>query len=64
MDPLLADKKQAAEALNVSLRTIDNLVARGELRVTRIGRRVLIPIAELRRLVSETKSSRDADDVK
>jgi len=64
MEALLANKKQAAEALNVSLRTIDNLVARGELRVTRIGRRVLVPIAELRRLVGQTKSSKDADDVR
>jgi excisionase family DNA binding protein len=53
MTPLLATKKQAAAALNVSQRTIHNLIARGELRARRIGRRVLIPIAELRRLAGD-----------
>jgi excisionase family DNA binding protein len=55
MDPLLATKKQAAEVLNVSQRTVHNLIARGGLRTRRIGRRVLIPIVELRRVVSEAQ---------
>lgn len=40
---LLHSKKQAAQMLNVSLRTIDNLIAFKELPVRRIGRRVLVP---------------------
>lgn len=40
---LLHSKKEAAQLLNLSLRTIDNLIAFKELNVRRIGRRVLIP---------------------
>jgi excisionase family DNA binding protein len=39
---LLFSKRQAAEALSVSLRTVDNLISRNQLPVTRIGKRVLI----------------------
>jgi excisionase family DNA binding protein len=38
----LFSKKQAAEALSVSLRTVDNLITTKRLLVTRIGKRVLI----------------------
>ena len=38
-------RKDAALALGVSLRTIDYLLARGELRGRRIGRRIVIPKA-------------------
>ena len=41
-DTLLVSKRSASQMLSVSLRTIDNLVARGDLPVRRIGRRVLI----------------------
>jgi excisionase family DNA binding protein len=44
---LLYSKKEIAQMLNVSLRTIDNLVAYKELLVRRIGRRVLIPKAAI-----------------
>jgi excisionase family DNA binding protein len=40
---LLHSKVEAADLLNVSVRTIDNLIASKELSVRRIGRRVLIP---------------------
>jgi excisionase family DNA binding protein len=40
---LLHSKKEAALMLDVSPRTIDNLIAFKELQVRRIGRRVLIP---------------------
>jgi excisionase family DNA binding protein len=42
-EQILIDKKTSARLLSVSLRTIDNLIARGELQVRRVGRRVLIP---------------------
>lgn len=38
---------EVAEALGVSLSTLKREVARGELRVTRIGRRVVVRITEL-----------------
>ena len=40
---LLHSKIEAAAMLNVSVRTIDNLIVMKELPVRRIGRRVLIP---------------------
>jgi excisionase family DNA binding protein len=44
---LLHSKIEAAAMLNVSVRTIDNLIIMKELPVRRIGRRVLIPRAAL-----------------
>jgi excisionase family DNA binding protein len=44
---LLHSKTEAAHMLNVSLRTIDNLIAFKELPVRRIRRRVLIPRSAL-----------------
>ena len=44
---LLHSKVEAAQMLNVSLRTVDNLIAFKELPVRRIRRRVLIPRSAL-----------------
>jgi excisionase family DNA binding protein len=44
---LLASKKQAAWALEVSVRKIEGLIASKELASIRIGRRRLIPISAL-----------------
>jgi excisionase family DNA binding protein len=44
---LLHSKAEAAQMLNLSLRTIDNLIAFKELPVRRIRRRVLIPHSAL-----------------
>jgi excisionase family DNA binding protein len=41
-EPMLLSRKEVARALGISLRLIDTLVARGELRVRRIGRRTLV----------------------
>ena len=46
---LLVDRRNAAQYLSVSQRSLDYLLANGELNVRRIGSRVLIPIAELQR---------------
>ena len=46
---VLLSKREAADALGVSLRMLDYLIARKELSVTRIGRRVLV----LRKTVEE-----------
>jgi excisionase family DNA binding protein len=48
-EAILVAKSDAAELLGVSLRTVDYLISRGELAAKRIGRRVLIPRAELER---------------
>ena len=42
--PVALSKAQAAQALGVSVRTIDNCIALQKIRVLRIGRRVLIPM--------------------
>jgi excisionase family DNA binding protein len=44
---LLITKREAASALSVSIRTIENFIHRKELSVRRIGRRTLIPLAAL-----------------
>ena len=47
MEPLLSPKREAARALGISIRTLENLIALGELKSIRVGRRRLIPTAEL-----------------
>lgn len=49
---LLFDRKSAAKVLSVSVRTLDYLISRKELRTRRIGKKVLIPIGELKRFAS------------
>ena len=44
---LFLSRREAAVAIGLSLRTIDTLVATKQLLVKRVGRRVLIPIAEI-----------------
>jgi excisionase family DNA binding protein len=46
---LLVDRYHAAQYLSISQRSLDYLVAHGELKVRRIGSRVLIPLSELQR---------------
>jgi excisionase family DNA binding protein len=48
-EPLLLSRKQASTMLGVSPRTLDYLISNKELTVRRIGKRVLIPLVELRR---------------
>lgn len=45
---LLYDRRSAAASLSISIRTLDYYIARGELRTTRIGRKVLVGANELR----------------
>jgi excisionase family DNA binding protein len=53
---LLASRQEAAEALGVSVRTIDALAERGDLRAIRIGARKLFPWTEIRRIAGSTES--------
>ena len=46
---LLVDRRNAAQYLSISQRSLDYLLAAGELNTRRIGARVLIPISELQR---------------
>jgi excisionase family DNA binding protein len=46
---LLIDRRTAAQYLSISQRSLDYLLAHGELHTRRIGSRVLIPLSELQR---------------
>jgi excisionase family DNA binding protein len=48
---LLLSKKDAASALSVSVRTVENLIARKELVARRIGGRTLVPATVLETFV-------------
>lgn len=48
-EKLLVGRLEAAEMLSISSRALDYLIANNELAVRRIGARVLIPVADLRR---------------
>lgn len=48
---------EAAQMLGVSLRTVRNLIARGDLRAVRIGRRVVIPVRFLEDLLDRSTSA-------
>ncbi len=50
---LAFSRREAADALRVSLRTLDYLLANGKLRGRRIGRRVVIPRAEILKLLGQ-----------
>lgn len=47
MQKLLCSKREAAESLGCSIRTIENLISRKELVSRRVGRRRMIPCAAL-----------------
>ena len=65
MEPLLITRHEAAAALHVSLRTLDYLLARGELRARKIGRRRLILRVELEKFAQrnhQTGNQKTASD--
>jgi excisionase family DNA binding protein len=49
MKELVVTRGEAAEALRLSVRTVDKLLAAGQLSARRVGRRVLIPRSEIER---------------
>lgn len=56
MEKLALDRRESAEMLSISLRTLDSLLARKELRFRRVGRRVLIAREELERFLRRGQS--------
>jgi excisionase family DNA binding protein len=50
MDRILYSQKEAAQQLSVSVSTVEQLIAQGEIQIRRLGRRVLIPRSELEKL--------------
>lgn len=53
LEQIAFSRREAADALRVSLRTLDYLLAQGKLRGRRIGRRVVIPRAEIEKLLCQ-----------
>jgi excisionase family DNA binding protein len=49
---LAFNKRKAAQALGISKSKIEKMIAVGELKATKIGVKVIIPTAELHRLIS------------
>ncbi len=60
MEPLLLGRKEAAAALGICLRMLDYMIARGDVSVRRVGRRVLIPRAELEKFVTTREPPKKA----
>lgn len=56
--PVALSKARAAQALGVSVRTIDNCIAQQRIRVLRIGRRVLVPMDSIQPLSRTVRSKR------
>ena len=54
----LLSRRQAAQSVALSLRTLDYLIAGGKLTVRRVGRRVLIELAELERFSRRSHSTK------
>lgn len=52
MSDIFLTRQETAQALRLSLRTVDTLIGRGELAVRRVGRRVLVPTAEVKRFAA------------
>lgn len=50
IEPLLLSKSDAAAHLGISARSIGYLLARNELKSTRLGGRVLIAMSEIKRI--------------
>ena len=53
MEQVLLNKIDASRALNLSVRMVEGLIQRGEIRVLRVGRRVLVPRAEIVRFAAD-----------
>lgn len=53
VEAIAFNRRETADALRVSLRTVDYLLAQGKLRGTRIGRRVVIPRTEVEDLLRQ-----------
>ena len=49
---LFLSREEAAKRLNVSVRSVDRAIARGELTARHFGARVLAPVAEIERCAS------------
>jgi excisionase family DNA binding protein len=59
MEILLHSKRESARLIGVSERTLHKLIVTKELEVRRVGRRVLVPHAELLKFIRADHSTRE-----
>ncbi len=55
-DPLLISERNAGSTLGVSARTVFNMIARGDLKAVRIGKRKLITVESIRDFIARAGS--------
>src|SRR5215471_14174394 len=55
----LLSVKQVAHELGLSARTVSTLIAKGQINAVRIGRRVLLPVAEVERFVQDHSGAKE-----
>jgi excisionase family DNA binding protein len=48
---LAISRKQAADALSVDIQTVDRMIAASKLRASKLGRRVVIRVADIERML-------------
>lgn len=56
---LLVSKREAAEMLSLSIRSIDNLISCRELIARKVGRRTLVPLSALEAFARRDHPTRD-----
>jgi excisionase family DNA binding protein len=52
MPKITVSRAEAANALSVDIQTIDNLIADGRLRASKLGRRVVIRIVDIEKMLT------------
>ena len=61
MEQILVSRQDAAKALSVSVRSVDYMIARGELPARKLGKRTLIPRAALERFARNPETPKGAE---
>ena len=57
---ILLSRREAANAISVSVRELDKLVAQELIAAVRVGRRVLVPVRDLERFATITSENQQA----
>ena len=60
MEQILVSRQEAAKALSISVRSLDYMIARGELPARKLGKRTLIPRAALEKFARNPESAAGA----
>ena len=60
-EKILLSRRDAARALSISIRTLDYMIARGQLAARKVGSRVLIPRAALERFARGSETPKGAE---